>query len=153
MQTVTNGLVVRPSPLIRVTRGDATTGSLASLLQVVLRSVPGVCNAYLPEDTTLNRFMWVANYFAQQGFYLILDNQFNLDQTATQNTQQWLDRVADPGSLCGRLASTMGCVWQRVGCAPPGMLSLTARGTCCAVGGPDDAAERHLPRRHRASDR
>ena len=56
-------------------------------------SVPGVCNAYLPEDTTLNRFMWVVNYFAQQGFYLILDNQFNLDQTATQNTQQWLDRV------------------------------------------------------------
>ena len=32
------------------------------------RSVPGVCNAYLPEDTTLNRFMWVVNYFAQQGF-------------------------------------------------------------------------------------
>ena len=58
------------------------------------RSVPGVCNAYLPEDTTLNRFMWVVNYFAQQGFYLILDNQFNLDQTATQNTQLWLSRVS-----------------------------------------------------------
>ena len=52
-----------------------------------------MCNAYLPGDTTLNRFMWVVNYFAQQGFYLILDNQFNLDQTATQNNQQWLDRV------------------------------------------------------------
>ena len=58
------------------------------------RSVPGVCNAYLPEDTTLNRFMWVVNYFAQQGFYIILDNQFNLDQTATQNTQLWLYRVS-----------------------------------------------------------
>ena len=58
------------------------------------RSVPGVCNAYLPEDTTLNRFMWVVNYFAQQGFYIILDNQFNLDQTATQNTQLWLSWVS-----------------------------------------------------------
>lgn len=56
-------------------------------------SVPGVCNAYLPEDTTLDRFMWVVNYFAQQGFYIILDNQFNLDQTATSNTQLWLSRV------------------------------------------------------------
>ena len=57
------------------------------------RSVPGVCNAYLPEDTTLERFLWVVNYFAEQGFYIILDNQFNLDQTATQDTQLWLSRV------------------------------------------------------------
>jgi hypothetical protein len=57
------------------------------------RSVPGVCNAYLPEDSVLNRFLWVVNYFAGQGFYIILDNQFNLDQTATQNTPQWLSRV------------------------------------------------------------
>jgi hypothetical protein len=69
-------------------------------------SVPGTCNAYLPQDTTLNRFMWVVNYFAQQGFYLILDNQFNLDQTATKNTSQWLSRVcrsllATPGPFIG----------------------------------------------------
>lgn len=63
---------------------------------VSVRSVPGTCNAYLPEDTTLNRFMWVVDYFAQQGFYIILDNQFNLDQTATQNTQTWLNRVLTP---------------------------------------------------------
>ena len=56
-------------------------------------SVPGVCNAYLPEDTTLDRFLWVVNYFTQQGFYIILDNQFNLDQTATSNTPLWLSRV------------------------------------------------------------
>ena len=60
--------------------------------------MPGVCNAYLPEDTTLDRFMWVINYFAQQGFYIILDNQFNLDQTATANTPLWLTRVSS--QLC-----------------------------------------------------
>lgn len=64
------------------------------------RSVPGVCNAYLPEDTTLDRFLWVVNYLTQQGFYIILDNQFNLDQTATSNTNLWLSRVRS--SLCQR---------------------------------------------------
>lgn len=59
-------------------------------------SVPGACNAYLPEDSTLNRFMWTVDYFASQGFYIILDNQFNLDQTATQDTQKWLNRVRLP---------------------------------------------------------
>lgn len=59
----------------------------------VMCSVPGVCNAYLPEDTTLDRFLWVVNYLTQQGFYIILDNQFNLDQTATYNTGLWLSRV------------------------------------------------------------
>ncbi len=62
-------------------------------LLCILCSVPGVCNAYLPEDSTLNRFMWTVDYFASQGFYIILDNQFNLDQTATQDTQKWLNRV------------------------------------------------------------
>ena len=56
--------------------------------------MPGVCNAYLPEDSTLSRFMWTVNYLAEQGFYLILDNQFNLDQTATQSPQLWLSRVS-----------------------------------------------------------
>ncbi|BDA48966.1 probable major extracellular endoglucanase at N-terminal half [Coccomyxa sp. Obi] len=58
-------------------------------------SVPGACNAYLPEDSTLNRFMWTVDYFTSQGFYIILDNQFNLDQTATQDTQKWLNRWLD----------------------------------------------------------
>ena len=56
-------------------------------------TVPGVCNSYLPEDTILNRFLFVINFFAQNNFYIILDNQFNLDQTAINNEQQWLQRV------------------------------------------------------------
>ena len=56
-------------------------------------TVPGVCNSYLPDDTILNRFLFVINFFAQNNFYIILDNQFNLDQTAINNEQQWLQRV------------------------------------------------------------
>lgn len=58
--------------------------------------VPGVCNSYLPEDTSVNRFLWVINFFAQSNFYIILDNQFNLDQTVLNNQQQWLQRVKPP---------------------------------------------------------
>ena len=64
-------------------------------------SVPGVCNSYLPEDTTLNRFLFVVNFYAANGFYIILDNQFNLDQTAINDQQQWLSRVRDQDSSDG----------------------------------------------------
>lgn len=57
-------------------------------------TVPGVCNSYLPEDTSLNRFLFVVNFYAQNGFYIILDNQFNLDQTAINDQTQWLQRVS-----------------------------------------------------------
>ena len=57
-------------------------------------NIPGVCNSYLPEDTTLNRFMFVVNFYASNGFYILLDNQFNLDQTAINNQQQWITRVS-----------------------------------------------------------
>ena len=64
-------------------------------------TVPGVCNSYLPSDTTLNRLLWVVNFYASNGFYIILDNQFNLDQTAIQNTQLWVSRVRVLLSLVG----------------------------------------------------
>lgn len=51
---------------------------------------PGVCSDYLPSDTTLNRFAYVVSYFANNGFYVLLDNQFNLDTTVLDNYQQWL---------------------------------------------------------------
>jgi len=59
-------------------------------------NVPGVCNSYLPEDTVLNRFMFVVNFYASNGFYVILDNQFNLDKTAINNQQLWLQQVSPP---------------------------------------------------------
>eukprot|EP00884_Botryococcus_braunii_P014337 jgi/Botrbrau1/22904/Bobra.0065s0056.1 len=33
----------------------------------------GRCNAYLPNDSTLNRFLWVIQYFVGAGYYVILD--------------------------------------------------------------------------------
>lgn len=50
------------------------------------------CNNYLPNDTTFNRFVWVVNYLAQNGFYVLLDNHLREDQTAIENPQEWVDQ-------------------------------------------------------------
>ncbi|BDA48323.1 hypothetical protein COCOBI_11-5840 [Coccomyxa sp. Obi] len=33
------------------------------------------CNAYLPNDSTFHRYLWVIRYFASQGFYVVVDYQ------------------------------------------------------------------------------
>ena len=71
----------------------ASSSGTAPIQAAPPSNVPGVCNSYLPEDTTLNRFLFVVNFYASNGFYIILDNQFNLDQTAINNQQQWIQRV------------------------------------------------------------
>jgi hypothetical protein len=57
-------------------------------------SSPGYCNSQLPSDTVLDRFLWTINFLVQNGFYVVLDNQFNFDQTAINNQAQWLQRVS-----------------------------------------------------------
>ena len=51
----------------------------------------GVCNDYLPSDTVLDRFAWVVSYLAANNFYVLLDNQFNLDTTVLDDYAQWLE--------------------------------------------------------------
>ena len=50
---------------------------------------PGTCNAYLPQDTTINRFLAIIRYFAQNNFYVIIDNHLNLDPTAINDPAGW----------------------------------------------------------------
>jgi hypothetical protein len=64
----------------------------------------GACNAAVPGPggtaayvnghaaSTLDRFLWTAGYLAGQGFYLMLDNQFNLDTTVLRDPGLWLAR-------------------------------------------------------------
>ena len=56
---------------------------------------PGTCNSYMPQQNTLDRFLWTVDYLARNGLYVMLDNQFNLDQTATQQPQLWVQRWTD----------------------------------------------------------
>ncbi|HSW86842.1 MAG TPA: cellulase family glycosylhydrolase [Rhabdochlamydiaceae bacterium] len=50
----------------------------------------GMCDDYFPNDTTLNRFLWVVNFFAKNGFYVLIDNHFREDQTVLASPQQWV---------------------------------------------------------------
>lgn len=58
-------------------------------------SPPGTCNSYMPQQNTLDRFLWTVDYLARNGLYVMLDNQFNLDQTATQQPALWVQRWTD----------------------------------------------------------
>ena len=44
-------------------------------------SPEGLCNTYLPNSSTLERFAWLINYLTEQGFIVGIVNQFNMDPT------------------------------------------------------------------------
>lgn len=50
----------------------------------------GVCNSYLPSDTILNRYLYVVRYYAQNGFYVLIDNHLNVDPTAVNDPTLWV---------------------------------------------------------------
>ena len=90
------GYTSSPSPS---TAPGPGAGSLAS------QGLGGACNAAVPGPggtaptgtggypaTTLDRFLWTVGYFASQGFYVMLDNQFNLDTTVLHDSGLWLAR-------------------------------------------------------------
>ena len=56
----------------------------------------GVCNSYLPADSVFNRFMYVVQFLARNGIYVLLDNQINFDTTAVENTAGWLQVSLSP---------------------------------------------------------
>lgn len=51
----------------------------------------GWCNHYAPPaESLLDRFLWVVDFFASNGFYVMLDNQFNYDRSATDDAGLWV---------------------------------------------------------------
>lgn len=51
---------------------------------------PGLCSSELPNDSTINRFLYIVRFFAQQGIYVVVDNHLNLDPTAIEDPTAWL---------------------------------------------------------------
>ena len=52
------------------------------------------CNSYLPQDTTLNRFLWVVSYLARNNFFVIIDDHSS-DPTVNTNQTLWLQLWTD----------------------------------------------------------
>ena len=38
-----------------------------------------------------SRFLWTVNFFARNGFYVLIDNHLNMDPTARNNVTLWLE--------------------------------------------------------------
>eukprot|EP00884_Botryococcus_braunii_P019613 jgi/Botrbrau1/6335/Bobra.0339s0042.1 len=61
----------------------------------------GWCNDYVPDESTIHRFLWAVNFLTQNGFYVVLDYQYNYDRSVTDDTGLW---VAQWVHLVTRLA-------------------------------------------------
>ena len=79
--------------------------------------VPGVCNSYVPSNSVIDRFLYVVNYMTQQGMYVVMDNQLNLDRSALDNPNSWASQV---GAVCllflGSQSGSVAGVFSSVGC-------------------------------------
>ena len=49
-----------------------------------------VCNAYLPATSVRERVLWVAEFYARNGFVVMVDNHLREDQTALQDEDKWV---------------------------------------------------------------
>jgi len=53
------------------------------------------CNGYLPKDSVRDRFMYVVEFYAKNGFYVMIDNHLREDQTALEDADAWASKYAD----------------------------------------------------------
>jgi aryl-phospho-beta-D-glucosidase BglC (GH1 family) len=62
-------------------------------------TINGTCNSYIPAQSTYERYLWVVHFLARNGFYVLVDNHFREDPTATENpdlwVQEWVRLVTD----------------------------------------------------------
>lgn len=74
--------------------GSTPPGPAPSLPSPPASRTPGQCNEYLPNDSTFNRFVWVAKFYANNGFYVLVDNHLREDQTALNDPNGWATQWA-----------------------------------------------------------
>ena len=59
-------------------------------LKYAPKSANSVCNEYLPMTSTRDRFLWVVQFYARNGFYVLIDNHLLEDQTALEDPDLWV---------------------------------------------------------------
>ena len=90
-----------------------------------------MCSDYLDVGTTLNRLVYVVKLLTHNGFYVLLDNQFNLDTTVLDNQNQWLSdwvtllkAVAQDSISSQMLMIDILNVCQALGCTQQHLMSV-----------------------------
>lgn len=79
--------------------------------------ISGVCNSYLPSSSVVERLLYVVNYFTQNGFYVILDNQLNIDSTAVTDINKWVNRVGQSCHLDQCIKWMSPCIVRSITCS------------------------------------
>ena len=73
----------------------AVDASLAPALLAPPLRQSGMCNDYLPSSSTLDRLVYVVQFYLNNGFYVLLDNHLREDSTALDNSADWAAKWAD----------------------------------------------------------
>ncbi len=67
------------------------------------------CNQYLPNDSTINRFVWVVKYLAANGFYVIVDDHTEDPTVRDVHLLHCLASLSDSISSDTLLTATASC--------------------------------------------
>ena len=73
-----------------VTPPNAAPGGFTPQTTPANPSPPGSCNYYLPNTAVFDRFVFVVRFFAQNGFYVLLDDQSQGDPTVLNDIPTWI---------------------------------------------------------------
>lgn len=73
-----------------ITPPGGTQLTVAALQSPPMRPNPAVCNSDLPTDTVRNRFLYVVQFLARNGFYVLIDNHLRTDTTVLTNPAGWV---------------------------------------------------------------
>lgn len=82
-----------PDPAVSTSAaGSAGSVSLAYLPAgaIPTTGANAVCNGYVPNNTTLARFLWTVGVLARNGFIVVLDQHLNTDTTLMEDQALWL---------------------------------------------------------------
>ncbi|KAK9854816.1 hypothetical protein WJX84_001530 [Apatococcus fuscideae] len=71
-------------------RARTAAGNVATQISPANPSPAGTCNYYLPDDSVLSRFVYTVRFFAQNGFYVLLDDQSQGDSTVLNDIPTWV---------------------------------------------------------------
>ena len=69
---------------------------MALMSPLVMQTAPaggqsGTCNDLVPNDSSFRRYLWVIKQAVDNGFMVLIDNHLNLDSTATDNADNWVN--------------------------------------------------------------
>jgi hypothetical protein len=76
-----------------VTPPGRTPSAAAAPLPAPPTRIEGLCNEYLP-DSVLARYVWVVQFYARNGFYVVADNHLREDQTVLEDAAVWVRQWA-----------------------------------------------------------